>query len=56
MTPDPLTAAENELARLRALLAQVAAWIHNPAHDQTARAELARHLGLPEPCRKEAAS
>ncbi|MFJ7990283.1 hypothetical protein [Streptomyces sp. NPDC096351] len=44
-----LTAAENDLALLRQRLALVAAWIHNPAYDATARAALARNLGLPEP-------
>lgn len=55
MTPDPLTAAENELARYRALYALLTAWIHNPTHDHTTRTDLARHLGLPEPHRKEVA-
>lgn len=44
-----LTAAEDDLARLRAALARATAWINNPAYDITARTALARHLGLPEP-------
>jgi multisubunit Na+/H+ antiporter MnhG subunit len=44
-----LHTAENELARYRALLALVAAWIHNPAYDHATRAALAHHLGLPAP-------
>ncbi len=44
-----LATAENDLALLRARLALVAAWIHNPAYDTTARTALARDLGLPEP-------
>lgn len=49
MTTDPLAVAENELARLRALIAQVAAWINNPAHDRDARLALAHTLHLPAP-------
>jgi hypothetical protein len=44
-----LHAAENELARYRALLALVAAWIHNPAYDHATRTALAKALGLPSP-------
>lgn len=44
-----LTAAENDLARLRTALARAAAWINNPNYDLTARTALAQHLGLPEP-------
>ncbi|MGW7283886.1 hypothetical protein ACWGH4_00045 [Streptomyces sp. NPDC054847] len=55
MTTDLLAVAEDELARLRGLVAQVAAWINNPAHDPAAREALARQIGLPEPRRKEAA-
>jgi hypothetical protein len=44
-----LTAAENELQQLRGLRAQLAAWIHDPAHDPNARRALAEHLGLPAP-------
>ncbi|MFH8581679.1 hypothetical protein [Streptomyces zaomyceticus] len=44
-----LTTAEDDLAVLRARLALVATWIHNPAYDATARTALARDLGLPEP-------
>ncbi|MFE4915886.1 hypothetical protein ACFRCX_30755 [Streptomyces sp. NPDC056652] len=47
--PDPLTTAENELARLRQLIARVATWINNPNHDPTARHHLAQHIGLPTP-------
>lgn len=49
MTGDPLRTAEDELARLRALIAAVAAWINNDAHDPTAREALAHTLGLPAP-------
>ncbi|WP_448333539.1 hypothetical protein [Streptomyces sp. DSM 41534] len=53
MTPQQtqaaLTAAENELQRLRGLLAAAAAWIHDPTHDITARRALAQQLGLHEP-------
>lgn len=44
-----LATAENDLAVLRARLALVTTWIHNPAYDTTARAALAHALGLPEP-------
>jgi hypothetical protein len=44
-----LASAENDLALLRARLALVATWIHNPAYDTTARTALAHTLGLPEP-------
>ncbi|WP_329126191.1 hypothetical protein [Streptomyces sp. NBC_01353] len=44
-----LASAENDLALLRARLAIVTTWIHNPAYDETARAALARNLGLPAP-------
>lgn len=44
-----LASAEDDLAVLRARIAIVATWIHNPAYDATARIALARDLGLPEP-------
>lgn len=44
-----LDAAENELHKLRGLLAAAAAWINNPVHDPNARRALAHHLGLPAP-------
>lgn len=44
-----LAAAENELQRLRGLLANIAAWINDPANDPTFCRALATHLGLPEP-------
>ena len=47
--PDLLRAAEDELQRLRGLLATVARHINNPAYDHTARTALAKALGLPEP-------
>ena len=46
--PDLLT-AENDLALLRARLAIVTTWIHEPSWDDTARRTLAHRLGLPEP-------
>ncbi|MGW8702856.1 hypothetical protein ACWGOK_39125 [Streptomyces eurythermus] len=50
MTPAiALRAAEDELAKLRRLLALTVAFIHDPAHDRDARTALARRLGLPEP-------
>jgi hypothetical protein len=47
--PDMLRAAEDELQRLRSLLATVVAFIHNPAHDAAARSTLADLLGLHAP-------
>jgi hypothetical protein len=47
--PALLATAENDLAILRARLAIVAAFIHNPAFDDTARRALAQALQLPEP-------
>lgn len=44
-----LLTAENDLAILRARIALVAAFIHNPAYDHTARTALATALGLPGP-------
>lgn len=47
--PAALRAAEDELQHLRRTLAAVAAWIHNPAYDTSARTALAHTLGLPAP-------
>ncbi|MEU9014317.1 hypothetical protein AB0D12_32010 [Streptomyces sp. NPDC048479] len=47
--PGALELAENDLQRLRAVVTKVAAWIHNPAYDDTARHALAELLGLPAP-------
>jgi hypothetical protein len=47
--PDLLARAENDLAILRARLAIVARFIHNPTYDDTARRALAQALGLREP-------
>lgn len=47
--PSLLATAENDLAVLRGRLAIVTAFIHNPAHDNTARRALAQALNLPEP-------
>jgi hypothetical protein len=47
-----LASAEQELARLRGIVANTVDWIHNPAHDGEARCALARHLGLPEPSQR----
>ncbi|MEU9703061.1 hypothetical protein [Streptomyces sp. NPDC047981] len=44
-----LRTSEDEVQQLRARLALVTGWIHNPAYDLTARAALAHSLGLPEP-------
>ncbi|WP_333745518.1 hypothetical protein [Streptomyces sp. IBSBF 2950] len=44
-----LVSAENELARLRGIVAKTVGWIHNPVHDAAARCALAQLLGLPEP-------
>ncbi|MFI7096784.1 hypothetical protein [Streptomyces lydicus] len=53
MTDHTLRAAEDELARLRTLIAAVAQWIHNPAWDRDARTALATHIGLPGPSNQE---
>ena len=47
--PDVLRAAEDELQRLRSVLATAARFINNPTHDYDARAALARALQLPAP-------
>jgi hypothetical protein len=47
--PELLRIAEDELQRLRGQLAAVAAFIHDPAHDLSARHALVRHLQLPQP-------
>lgn len=47
--PALLATAENDLAILRARLAIVTAFIHNPAYDNTARRALAQALHLPDP-------
>ncbi|MDR3083695.1 MAG: hypothetical protein LBV60_22730 [Streptomyces sp.] len=44
-----LATAEDDLATLRARIAIVTTFIHDPAWDDTARRTLARRLGLPEP-------
>lgn len=44
-----LANAENELARLRGIVADTTAWIHDDAYDSEARCALARRLKLPEP-------
>ena len=53
MTPQQyraaLDASENELQRLRPIVAAAAAFINNPAYDITARRALAEQLGLPAP-------
>ncbi|MFE7077253.1 hypothetical protein ACFU96_44930 [Streptomyces sp. NPDC057620] len=48
-TPRLLRIAEDELQRLRGQLALVAAFIHDPTHDPSARHALARLLHLPRP-------
>jgi hypothetical protein len=51
--PDPATSllrtAEDELQRLRALIAAVAGIIHSSIYDYDTRCALAKALGLPEP-------
>jgi hypothetical protein len=47
--PSALDAAEDDLALLRARLALVARFIHDPTHDRAAREALARELALPGP-------
>ncbi|WP_314416178.1 hypothetical protein [Streptomyces sp. DSM 40484] len=47
--PALLRIAEDELQKLRGQLAATAAFIHDPAHDLSARHALARALGLPQP-------
>jgi hypothetical protein len=54
--PDLLARAENDLAILRARLAIVARFIHNPTYDDTARRALAQALGLREPAALKTAS
>ncbi|MEU0646006.1 hypothetical protein [Streptomyces umbrinus] len=48
-TPKLLRIAEDELQRLRGQMAAVAAFIHDPTHDLSARHALARSLQLPQP-------
>ncbi|MER5227120.1 hypothetical protein [Streptomyces flaveus] len=48
-TPALLRIAEDELRRLRGQMAAVAAFIHDPAHDLSARRALARLTKLPQP-------
>ncbi|MDX3165985.1 hypothetical protein PV516_19545 [Streptomyces scabiei] len=50
-----LASAENELTRLRGIVAKTVGWIHNPIYDPAARCALAQHLGLPEPSTRTAA-
>lgn len=47
--PDVLRAAEDELQRLRSVLATTARFINNPQYDHHARAALAQALQLPAP-------
>ncbi len=47
--PALVASLEDDLALLRGRIAIVAAFIHNPAYDDTARRALAQALGLPEP-------
>jgi hypothetical protein len=49
MTTALLRAAEDELQKLRGVVARTVAWIHDPSHDRDARIALAQHLGLPNP-------
>jgi hypothetical protein len=43
---------EDDLALLRARIAIVATFIHNPAYDRTAREALAQALNLPAPAKE----
>ncbi|MFC8201472.1 hypothetical protein ACFUTV_39665 [Streptomyces sp. NPDC057298] len=47
--PELLRIADDELQRLRGHMAAIAAFIHDPTHDLSARHALARHLQLPHP-------
>ncbi|WP_158102527.1 hypothetical protein [Streptomyces africanus] len=44
-----LRRAEDELQKLRRMVANTVAFIHDQAYDETARRALAQALGLPEP-------
>ncbi|GHB03834.1 hypothetical protein GCM10010330_67700 [Streptomyces tendae] len=44
-----LHAAEDELAKLRRRVREVAAFLHDQAHDLPTRQALAQHLDLPVP-------
>jgi hypothetical protein len=46
---EALRTAENELQKLRALVAAFVAVIHNPVYDFDTRRAIAQALGLPEP-------
>lgn len=48
-SPTITRATENELAHMRHVMARVATFINDPAHDLTTRTALAEHLGLPAP-------
>ncbi|MCX4231742.1 hypothetical protein [Streptomyces ortus] len=48
-TPALLRIAEDELQKLRGQLATAAGFIHDPAHDLSARQALAQLLKLPHP-------
>lgn len=48
-TPAVTQATEDDLARMRNVMARVATFINNPAHDLNTRTALANHLGLPGP-------
>lgn len=51
MTAALLKTAEDELQRLRRIVANTVAFIHDRAYDETARRALAQTLSLPEPDR-----
>lgn len=44
-----LRAAEDDLARYRARMAKLTAWLNDPTHDRAAREALAQLLELPAP-------
>jgi hypothetical protein len=48
-TTDLLRTAENELQKLRRMVADFVGVIHNPVYDYDTRRAIALALGLPEP-------
>ncbi|MFE1451933.1 hypothetical protein [Streptomyces olivaceoviridis] len=55
-TTDPLRTAENELQKLRLLVADFVGVIHDPAYDYDTRRAIAQRLGLPEPATPKGAA
>ena len=48
-TTDALHTAENELQKLRLLVAAFVGGIHDPVYDYDTRRAIARAIGVPEP-------